>query len=346
MSEATYRAAVVGCGRIGLAWERPEEPQPKPATHTGAFARHPRVQLVAVADVKPEALALARGLFTGVATFADYREMLAALRPDIVSVATQEEAHAEVVEACARAGVRAIVCEKPLARAVEDARRMIDVCARAGALLFVNHSRRFDSTVRHVRDELAAGAIGQVVQATCYYTNGLFNTGAHLVDLLRFLLDSDVRWVLAVGNEQGTVPPGDAAVDALVEFASGARAVLQCLDVRDYSVFDVHLYGRGGALALTRFGYEVERTRLTPRADVAGLLELDLDGRTREGCARSFMESMAAHVVDCLDGRDRPVSRGEDGLAALETLHALRESASRGGVRMFMQHTGGAHARE
>jgi predicted dehydrogenase len=345
VSAAIYRAAVIGCGQIGLKWEQPEAPQPKPATHAGAFARHPRVELVAVADLKPEALALARSLFPGVATFTDYREMLGAVRPDIVAVATPEEAHPEAVEACARLGVRAIVCEKPIARAVEDARRMIDVCARAGALLFVNHSRRFDSTVRGVRDELAAGAIGQVVQATCYYTNGLFNTGAHLVDLLRFLL-GDVRWVLGAPNDRGAVPRGDVAVDALVEFASGARAALQCLDVRDYSVFDVHLYGRGGALALTRFGYEVERTRLTPRADVAGLLELDLDGRTREGCARSFMESMAAHVVDCLDGRDRPVSRGEDGLAALETLHALRESASRGGVRMFMQHTGGAHARE
>ncbi|OGL09720.1 MAG: hypothetical protein A3I14_17860 [Candidatus Rokubacteria bacterium RIFCSPLOWO2_02_FULL_73_56] len=345
MSDPTYRAAVIGCGRIGLAWERPEEAQPKPATHAGAFACHPRVELAAVADVKADALVLARSLFPAVATFADYQEMLAAVRPAIVAVATQEEAHAEVVEACAGLGVRAIVCEKPIARAVGDARRMIDVCARSGALLFVNHTRRFDATVRRVRDELAAGAIGEVVQATCYYTNGLFNTGTHLVDLLRFLL-GDVRWVLGAPNDRGAVPPGDVAVDALVEFASGARAALQCLDVRDYRIFDVHLYGRAGALALTRSGYQVAWTRLTPRVDVAGAPELDFDGRTREGCARSFMASMAAHVVDCLDGRDRPVSRGEDGLAALETLHALRESASRGGARMFMQHTGGPHAHE
>jgi len=345
VSGATYRAAVIGCGRIGLAWERPEEPQPKPATHAGAFARHPRIELTAVADVKPEALALARSLFPGVATFADYREMLAAARPEIVAVATQEDAHPEVVEACAGRGVRAIVCEKPIARGPDAARRMIEVCARAGALLFVNHTRRFDPAVRRVRDELAAGAVGQVLQATCYYTNGLFNTGTHLVDLLRFLL-GEVRWVQGVADDRGAVPPGDVAVDALVEFASGARAALQCLDVRDYSIFDVHLYGRKGALALTRFGYEVERTPLKPRADVARLLELDLDGRTRAGRARSLMESVAAHVVDCLDGRDRPISRGEDGLAALETLHALRESAARGGARMIMQDTGGAHAQE
>lgn len=339
MSEATYRAVVVGCGRVGLAWERPEEPQPKPATHAGAFGRHPRVELAAVADLKPEALALARGLFPGVATFTDYRELLADVRPEIVAVATHEDAHLEIVEACAGLGVRAVVCEKPIARAVEDARRMIDVCARAGVLLFVNHTRRFDPAVRRVRDELAAGAIGQVVQATCYYTNGLFNTGTHLVDLLRFLLDSDVRWVLAVGNAQGAVPRGDVGVDALIEFASGARAALQCLDRDDYRIFDVHLYGRAGTLALTRSSYQVAWTRLTPPPR-----ELDFDGQTRKGCARSFMESMAAHVVDCLDGRDRPISRGEDGLAALETLHALRVSASRGGVRLDLQDTGDAHA--
>src|SRR5207245_8659172 len=48
-------------------------------------------------------------------------------------------------------------------------------CAASGTLLLVDHGRRFDPILRRLRDEIAAGDLGDVVQATAYYTAGLFN---------------------------------------------------------------------------------------------------------------------------------------------------------------------------
>lgn len=332
MASPRYRAAVAGCGRIGLLMEG-DPRQPRPATHAGAFALDPRLELAALVDPSAERLARARELFPSVPTFSGCEQMLEAIRPEIVAVATPPETHGALVELCAKRGVRAIVCEKPIALEPGEAGRMIASCARAGSLLLVNHTRRFDPEIRRVRDEVRSGAIGEVLQATCYYTAGIVSTGTHAVDLLRFLL-GEPSWVMAVANDRGGCPDGDQAVDGLIQFAGGTRAFLQFLDVGDYSIFDAHLFGRKGSVALTRFGFEIERTALKPRVDVSGLMELDLDGRTREGKPRSLMQSVAKHVVDCLDGLDQPVSRGEDGLAALEVVLALRESAARGGIRM------------
>jgi predicted dehydrogenase len=336
VSAPRYRAAVVGCGRIGVLFEM-DPTQPRPSSHAGAFAADPRVELAALVDIDPDRLARARAVFPTAAGFTDCVAMLEAVRPAIVAVATPPEAHREVVELCAERGVRAIVCEKPIALDGDEGRRLVDSCARTGALLFVNHTRRFDPAIRRVRDDVADGRIGQVQQATAYYTAGILNTGTHLVDLLRFLL-GEPAWVMAVGNERTACPRGDADLDALIEFVSGARAVLQCLDVRDYSIFDVHVYGRTGSLLLTRFGFETEWTGMKERADVQGYRELDREGRIREGQPRSLMQSVTRHVVECLDGTDTPISRGEDGLAALEMVLALRESAARGGARVALRH--------
>lgn len=330
-----YRAAVVGCGRIGLDMELDVPPEVRPATHAAAFSMNPRTELAALVDINKTQRKRAAKRYPGVACFADYHKMLEAVRPDIVAVATGEKQHRPVVEAAAKAGVRAIVCEKPIAPTLKDATLMIKACRKADALLFVNHTRRFDPLIRSARAAVAHGSIGEILQATSYYTAGVRNTGTHLLDLLRFLL-GDASWVIGIRNPRGACPPRDEGVDGLIKFRSGTRAVLQFLDKDDYSIFDVRLYGQRGTLTLARFGYKIERLGLKPRADFPKLKELDLDDAVCSGRLRSFMRAMVDHVVACLDGEEVPVSRGEDGRAALELVEALWKSAKDGGGRVVL----------
>lgn len=332
MSGTRYRAAVVGCGRIGVTMEE-DSKRIRPATHAGAYRACPRAELVAVVDVDAERVNHAQLLFPGVRGFSTTEAMLEAVRPDVVSVATPPESHREVVEACARRGVRAVICEKPIAKSVADGRRMIEACASAGTLLLINHTRRFDPVLRRLRDEIAAGGLGEITQATVHYTAGVFNTGTHVVDLLRFFL-GDVAWVVAFENRLCSHPPGDFNADALLGFTSGARAVLQVQEVKDYSIFTLRLHGRAGAAVIDRFGFEVERVYVRDCAEFSGYKELDVRNSRWEGESRSFMAALVDHVVACLDGREEPVSRGEDGLAALEVLLALKASAEAGGRRV------------
>lgn len=338
MSGTRYRAAVVGCGRMGVTME--EDPKRiRPATHAGAYRACPRTELAAVVDVDTMRVERARQLFAGVQGFSKVEEMLDVIQPEIVSVATPAESHREVVEACARAAVRAVICEKPIALSAVDGQRMIEACADTGTLLLINHTRRFDPILRRLREEIGVGKFGEISQATAYYTAGLFNTGTHTVDLLRFFL-GDVAWVIAVTNPGASHPPGDFSADALVGFVSGARAVLQVQEVKDYAIFTLHLQGRSGAAVIERFGFEVDRVYVRDCAEFSGYKELDVRNSSCEGESRSFMAALADHVVACLDGRERPVSRGEDGLAALKVLLALKDSAEAGGRRIELEAQG------
>ena len=340
MTPERYRAAVIGCGRIGASMEE-DTRRIRPATHAGMYRACPRTELAGLVDVDAGQLRRAETLFPGTPLFSDVDAMLDRVRPAVVSVATPPSHHRAAVEACARRGVPAVVCEKPLAETPEDGRAMIAACAAGGTRLLVNHTRRFDPLLRRLRDDIAAGAVGEITQATAYYTAGLFNSGTHMIDLLRFFL-GDVQWVMAVTNATHSHPPGDLNVDALLGFAAGARAALQVSEVKDYTIFTLRLHGRGGTAVIDRFGFEVQRTAVRDCAEFSGYQELDVHAARWQGAARSFMAPLVEHVVACLDGVDRPVSRGEDGLAALEVLWALKKSAETGGHRIELARGGAA----
>jgi len=123
---------------------------------------------------------------------------------DIVSVATYAPVHAEITIACAQNGVRVIYCEKPIATLLPDAERMVDACAKAGALLVVNHNRRFHPTYRRLRDLIGTGGLGDLTSASLQWGSGrLGNVGTHVIDAVRMLTGREVRAVSATLDLSG-----------------------------------------------------------------------------------------------------------------------------------------------
>src|ERR671931_12987 len=72
------------------------------------------------------------------AHMADYREMLDREKPDVVSVCTSARPRPGIVADCARAGVRAILAEKPIAFSLAEADAMVELCREHGVRLAVN----------------------------------------------------------------------------------------------------------------------------------------------------------------------------------------------------------------
>src|SRR4051794_14969253 len=83
--------------------------------HLEAYEGTGIARVVAVCDILPQNLARAFDRCPSLRTYRDYRQMLEEVRPDIVSICTWPQSHAEIVEAAVKAGVRGILCEKPLA---------------------------------------------------------------------------------------------------------------------------------------------------------------------------------------------------------------------------------------
>ena len=309
----------------------------KPATHAGSFSLSKLTTLDAIVDAMPQQLDQARKLFPNAEIFTDAEEMLEEVRPQIVSIATPPDQHRSVVELCARYKVPAIICEKPIALTVADGEAIIKVCRDAGSLLFINHTRRFDKLLAITSERVKAGEIGAILHGTAYYTAGMFNTATHLLDLLHFLTGKEFEWVSAFVEARYSAPANDMNVNGWVGATDGTLFGLQAMEVKDYSIFETHLFGSRGTVSVDRFGYCVEWCRVIDCPDFAGYKEVDRVQRTREGESRTFFASMAEHVVNCLEGRAKPCSTGEDGLRALRTLVALKLSAERNGQPVYLK---------
>lgn len=84
--------------------------------------------------------------------YLDYQGMLQEEPPDIVSLATPSSLHHRMTIAAARAGVKAILCEKPLAASLAKADEMIEVCKENYVKLMANHSFRFHPNMPKAKD--------------------------------------------------------------------------------------------------------------------------------------------------------------------------------------------------
>lgn len=322
-----YKAAVIGCGKIGIEVASYNKVI-QPVTHAGGYQDNPRVELVALVDINKERLNIAKRYFPDVLLFSSAEKMFLEIGPDIVSVATNPETHFQLVKLAARFKTPAILCEKPIAESKREAEEMIKTCRNNGSLLFIHYQRRFDSLLRKWRERIKNGLIGKVIQGHCYYYNGLFNNGSHNVDLFRFFL-GEPDWAMGLKNKKTSWKEGDGDVDTLIHFKNGARVVMQALP-KNYGLVEYHFYGTKGHFAVKKGGYEVEHRKLTENKYFKGYFQLS-EKIKKEGGMRSFMRPVVSNIVSCLDGKGEPLSRGEDGLASLNILSALRESAKQGG---------------
>ncbi|RKU07705.1 hypothetical protein C6502_16615 [Candidatus Poribacteria bacterium] len=202
MTNTTYRAGIIGLGFIGGADQVSgdalgQQVSGLDGTHFDALSNHPRVDLVAGSsrDAGRRERFAQRASTT---TYANWEEMLAQESLDIVSVATYAPVHAEITVACAKQRIRAIYCEKPIATRLPDAEQMLDACNDAGALLVLNHQRRFNLNHRRLQELIAADGLGELTSASLQWGSGrLGNVGTHMIDALLMLTGRRIEAISA-----------------------------------------------------------------------------------------------------------------------------------------------------
>ena len=130
--------------------------------------------------------------------FADYRELLAAVQPDIVSICTYVGLHRQmIVDACA-AGVKGIICEKPFLAAPADLRLVAEAAAASGTKIVVPHMRRYFPAFARAKELYAGGAVGEPLMCIAGIPGwDLSEWGSHWLDMFRFFDDDQpVLWVM------------------------------------------------------------------------------------------------------------------------------------------------------
>jgi predicted dehydrogenase len=325
-----YRVGIIGCGRIASGFED-EKNRDHPCTHAGAFSKNPKTNIVCAADIDEQKLATFSKRWNVSHVYSDYKNMLDKENLDIVSVCTHPDTHAAITIDSAKAGVKAIFCEKPIATSVKDAEKMVDVCDEYGVKLTVNHSRRWDANYQYVRNLLLENKLGKVVGISGCYTSGLRVIGTHMIDLMMYFL-GEINAVLGIREDTSGVDslwysenysPKDPPVSGLLWFRNGSVGKILGTCKTKYPLFDVDIFTTGGRISIREcglFGYSVE------------IHELNGDRMVSKNTFNSRNNNLMVTAIDdivlSIENNKSTVSTGKDALKTMAVLESLAKSSN------------------
>ena len=212
----TYRAALIGCSRMGAFIDNEVTKNHAirlPYSHAAGYEACERTDLVAGADLREDVLERfgARYNVESDHWYTNYRDLIAQEQPDIVSIATQPEQRCEIILHAIEQGVRALYVEKPLCASVAEAEAIRDAVKANNVAFNMGTNRRYHNGYAAMRAKIESGNFGNLRSVISFSTGNFFNTSSHFFDVLVYL-NGDVppQWVqgyvfkfdeLVVGSE-------------------------------------------------------------------------------------------------------------------------------------------------
>jgi myo-inositol 2-dehydrogenase/D-chiro-inositol 1-dehydrogenase len=194
MTRTPIRLALIGLGTMGTA-------------HLEVFSRlAPQVQITAVADSHPPFSDRAGLRVPSAAVFHDPLDCVNNADIDAAVVATADDTHYGIVDACITRGIY-VLCEKPLTTSAQQSLQLVEAERTKGRrLVQVGYMRRYDSGYRHIYDTLQSGRVGEPILISQRHRNPLavnnfdvqklvVNTASHEVDLFRWLTGEEITEV-------------------------------------------------------------------------------------------------------------------------------------------------------
>ncbi len=336
-------------GLVGAGWPSWQ--------HMKGYKKLEDVEVAALSDINEERLNQVADEYAVPKRYVSYEEMLKKENLDAVSVCTPNSLHAPVAIAVMEAGAN-VLCEKPMAATLEQARNMLKVRDKTGAVFMMGYMRRFGAEPQLLKRYIAEGRLGEVyfgrtwtrrrrgipgmggwfTQKKLSGGGVLIDMGVHLLDLTLWLMGyPDVAEVVGVagskfgvhgeggwGNPQRQ-PDGSVLFDvddyanAIVKFRNGASLLF-------HGSWAAHIEHDEHSLELwgDKAGAKLNPLKVFTVED--GVVQ-DLVPQTRDVNA---FEKETQHFVECVRTGAQPMCTGEEGVKTLEVIEGIYRSSGKG----------------
>ncbi len=260
---------------------------------------------------------------------------------DAVYISTTNELHKAQALAAAKAG-KHILCEKPLAVSLADAREMVEAAKAAGVIMATNHHLRGAGTHRAMRDAITAGRIGRPLSARVFHAvylpphlqgwrldkpeaggGVILDITVHDTDTLRFVLGDDPVEAVAFAQQGGMSKAGlEDAVMGVLRFKSGVIAQFHDGFTTKFAETGFEIHGTEGSL--------IGRNCMSQRP-VGTVTLRNADGEQDLPIERgNLYEAALTDFHAAISGKGKPLCSGEDGIWSLATGLAVVKAAATG----------------
>ena len=336
MSRSVKKGALIGCGFFAT-------------NHMNAWTEIPDVEIVAVCDLDPtKAKDMARK-FNVPSVYTDTGQMLAEMDLDFVDVATTAPSHRAIVEqACQHVGL--IICQKPFAETLQDARMMVDAAHNTDTRLVIHENFRWQKAFMMMKSLIQDNRIGTPHFARFSFRHGydnyrnqpylaeierftLMDVGLHLFDLARHFM-GDVARLSCTTQSVNPIVRGEDLFTALLMHENGATTICDCsfftkVDPEPFPQTAAWIEGDEGTLELrTDFSLRIHSDGTHTCIDTEPEVP-DWGARPWHNVQDSVL-NFQTHVAQVLKGHGQASPSGTDNLKTLSLALAAYDAARTG----------------
>jgi UDP-N-acetyl-2-amino-2-deoxyglucuronate dehydrogenase len=238
-----FRVGIIGCGAIFMM-------------HAYPLHLLENTEIKAVCDIDPKAREMAVQLFH-CDGYEDYHELLKRQDIDVVHVLTPHYLHAQMVIEAANAG-KHVLCEKPMAINLEDARAEIEAGKRNHVTVGVISQNRYNSASVAIKQAIDNGSLGKIIgerillswyKPDYYYQNSnwrgtwdkeggslLIDQAIHVMDLARWFVNDEITSIQAsMANRFHPIIKTEDTVEGLIQYKNGVHSVFYATNNYTYN---------------------------------------------------------------------------------------------------------------
>ena len=325
------KSVIIGCGAIY-------------PMHAEALKGMKNACIAAVCDVNAERLQAAQEKYD-CKGYADYKEMIATEKPDVVHICLPHYLHAPVAEYALEQGCN-VVTEKPMAICFEDAKHMLEAEKKSGKRLFVIMQNRYNNASVKLKEVLSSGALGKVKEirgnvnwyrAMPYYTESgwrgklstegggaLINQSVHTLDLMLWFMGGKPKTISAAMATLAHDIEVEDMITGVLDYEGGKRICFYFTNnaTENYPI-EIALTCEKGTAKITGQKLLIEfddgSAPITAEAEKA-------DGVIKGYWGNSH-EKQIRDIYACMENGGKPFVTPQDALASHEGMFAIYKSA-------------------
>ncbi len=302
-----YDVVIIGCGNIGCFYDSPGTAEILSYAH--AFNAAPGFKIKGFVDIELDRARRAAMVWDS-NYYTDFREAMDKCQPQVICVAVPDKYHCQLLTQLADYPLDVIIAEKPLATSIEEAMQIKRSYAHSSTAVAVNYTRRFIPEFLHLRNSIKEGHFGLFLSGTGYYGKGLLHNGSHHLDLIRFLLGE-----ICSGEPfayEHDYYDDDPSISAVLQLQNGRKFVLQSVDCRAYTLFEMDLLFQKKRIRIINAGFEIEEYDVTEDAFFKDYFSLEPGRRVQTSLPQAMFWGVDSIYEYLQEGKALPCTL-EDG---------------------------------
>lgn len=323
------KAILVGLGKIGQLYDYKHESENIIFSYAKAIKYFEEIELVCAVDIDDKL----RNLFEekyGIPSYSSIAKAASLHNFDACIIATSTGTHYDIFMELATYNPKAILCEKPIASSIEEAKKMIEVTEKNNIQFVVNFKRRFDPEVILLKQSLHQRSVGTIEKVVCYYGKGLLNNASHMIDLLVYFFGKPIASKILCVNGYNDYN-GDYDIDLILSF-EGFEAYLIANNHNSYTLFEMDIIG---SMQRVRYSAKDEESisifEKKEHELFSGYIFLGDNPKIQKTDMNRYQYNTIKHFYDVVCNHADNLSSGQNALMSLEIIDGLIKEVTLGG---------------